>query len=84
MGNFCLKIFFYRTCVQNDQRVMGIILRHVCWGIHLHPFGTPAADRPIHLPAPPPPPPPRLLDPQKFSHTVRCQYLNKPPPLLPH
>ena len=35
MGNFFLKkIFTPFVYVQNDQRVMGIILRFVCWGTH--------------------------------------------------
>ena len=36
MGKFFLKIFFTPfVYVQNDQRVMGIILRwFVCWGTH--------------------------------------------------
>ena len=35
MGKLFLKIFFTPfVYVQNDQRVMGIILRHVCWGTH--------------------------------------------------
>ena len=46
--------------VQNDQRVMGIILRYVFWGTHRPPLGTPAADGPTHLPPPPPSPPSRL------------------------
>ena len=35
MGNFFLKFFFAPVVyVQNDQRVMGIILRYVCWGTY--------------------------------------------------
>ena len=35
MGKFFLKIFFTPfVYVHNDQRVMGIILRYVCWGTH--------------------------------------------------
>ena len=64
--------------VSNDQRVMGIILRYVCWGTHgapppIPPW-TPAIDRPTYLPP--------LPDPQKFSHTVGCQDSNGPPPLM--
>ena len=36
MGKFC----FEKVCdpyIQNDQRVMGIILRYVCWGTHRPP-----------------------------------------------
>ena len=47
MGNF-LGIFFTPVVyIQNDQRVMGIILRYVCWGTHRPPPpppGSPAAD----------------------------------------
>ena len=65
MGKFFLKIFFTPfVYVQNDQRVMGIILRYVCWVPTDPPLGTPAADWPTHLPPPPPP------DPQKFSNPV--------------
>ena len=59
MGSLFLKKFFTpHVYVQNDQRVMGIILRYVCWGTHRYPPGAPAAD----WPTPPPP------DPPKFSH----------------
>ena len=35
IGNFFLKISFTPfVYVPNDQRVMGIILRYVCWGTH--------------------------------------------------
>ena len=35
MGKFFLKNFFTPfVYVQNDQHVMGIILRFVCWGAH--------------------------------------------------
>ena len=35
MGKFFLKIFFTPfVYVSNDQRVIGIILRFVCWGTH--------------------------------------------------
>ena len=35
MGKFFLKILFTPVvCVQNDQCVMGIILRYVSWGTH--------------------------------------------------
>ena len=51
MGNFFLKIFFTPVVyVQNDQRVMGIILGYVCWGTHRPPPGSPAADRLTPLP----------------------------------
>ena len=67
MGKFFLKkIFTSHVHIQNDQRVMGIILRYVCWGTHRPPPGGPAADRPTRRPprfgstmgggAPPPPP----------------------------
>ena len=55
------------VCVQNDQRVMGIIMRYVCWG-------TPPPPRPSwgawQLTGQPTYPPPPLPDPQKFSHPV--------------
>ena len=48
MGNFfgifftpVVISYFFGVFLQNDQRVMGIILRYVCWGTH----------------RPPPPPP---------------------------
>ena len=35
MGKFFLKFFFTPfVYIENDQRVMGIILRYVCWGTH--------------------------------------------------
>ena len=35
MGNFFLKkIFTPHVYVPNDQHVMGIIVRYVCWGTH--------------------------------------------------
>ena len=46
MGNF-FRIFFTPVVyIQNDRRVMGIILRYVCWGTHQPPPppGSPAAD----------------------------------------
>ena len=59
MGKFFLKKCFTRAVyVQNDQRVMGIILRYVCWGTHgTPPLGTTAAERPTHLPPSLPPTP---------------------------
>ena len=56
---------------KNDQRVMGIILRCVCWGTHQTPWGA------RRLASRPPPP----LDPQKFSHPLGVSNSNKPPPL---
>ena len=51
MGKFFLKkIFTSHVRIQNDQRVMGIILRYVCWGTHRPPPGGPAADRPTRRP----------------------------------
>ena len=61
--------------VQNDQHVMGIILRNVCWGV----TDPPPPWGPRQLTARPPPP---LQDRQKFSDTVGCQCSNRPPPLL--
>ena len=62
MGNFFLKnIFTPFVYVPNDQRFMGIILRYVCWVPTEPPLGTPAADRPTHLP-----PPPSLQTPKSF------------------
>ena len=40
MGNFFLKIFSPVVYIQNEQRVMGIILRYVCWGIPPPPPGA--------------------------------------------
>ena len=42
MGKCFGKKFPPVVYIQNDQRVMGIILRYVCWGTH-------------RLPPPPPP-----------------------------
>ena len=46
MGKFFEKFFTPLVHIQNDQRVMGIILRYVCWGTHRPPPppGSPAAD----------------------------------------
>ena len=53
MGKFFLKNFFTQVVyVPNDQRVMGIILRYVCWGTHQPLPGSPAPDQPTHLPPP--------------------------------
>ena len=50
MGKFFeIEIFLTPVVyIQNDQRVMGIILRYVCWGTHRPPPppGSPAADCP--------------------------------------
>ena len=40
-GQFFLTQLVY---IQNDQRVMGIILRYVCWGTPPPPPRSPAAD----------------------------------------
>ena len=40
MGNFFLKIFPLVVYIQNEQRVMGIILRYVCSGIPPSPQGA--------------------------------------------
>ena len=54
MGKFFLKNFFSSLVhIQNYQRVMGIILRYVCWGTHRPPPPpprSPAADRPTRRP----------------------------------
>ena len=51
MGKFFLKKNFTPVVyIQNDQRVMGIILRYVCWGTYRPPPGSPAADRPTRRP----------------------------------
>ena len=42
---FLQKLFTPLVYTHNDQRVMGIILRYVCWGTHRPPRGSPAADR---------------------------------------
>ena len=79
MGNFFEKIFTPLVHIQNDQCVMGIILRYVCWGTHRPPppwGGGAVADRPTRRPprfgstkggwVPFPP-----LQPPKLSHTPR-------------
>ena len=50
MGKFFLKNFTSLVHIQNEQRVMRIILRYVCWGIHPPPLPPEslAADRPTH------------------------------------
>ena len=60
---FFEKIFTPIVEIQNDQRVMGIVLKCACWGTHRPPPppGSPAADRPTRRPprfgsTPPPPP----------------------------
>ena len=53
MDKFFETIFTPPLYVQSDWRVMRIILRYVRWGTHRPPpppGGTPAADRPTHLP----------------------------------
>ena len=50
------EFFFPVVYIQNDQRVMGIILRYVCWGYPPDPPpppapGSPAADRPTRRPS---------------------------------
>ena len=65
MGNFFLNFFTQLVHIQNDQCVMGIILRYVCWGTHQPPPGSPAA-------APRPPEPqglgqPRGVPPPPYS-----------------
>ena len=42
MGKFFLKNFSPVVYIQKKQRVMGIILRYVCWGIPPPPLGSPA------------------------------------------
>ena len=41
MGKFFLKKIFPVVYIQNEQRVTGIILRYVCWGIPPPPPGEP-------------------------------------------
>ena len=68
MGKIFLKIYFTPVMyVPDGQRVMGIILRYVCWGTQgpPPPPGTPAAGQPTHL-TPPPLPPSR--PPKVFAH----------------
>ena len=49
MGNLCRWAGVY---IQNDQRVMGIILRYVWWGTHRPPPPrSPAVDRPTRRPS---------------------------------
>ena len=64
MGKFFLKIFFTPFAyVQNDQHLMGIILRYVCWVPTDPPLGTRRlTDRPTY----PPPPSPPLQTPKSF------------------
>ena len=50
MGNFFEKFFIPLVHIQNDQCVMGIILRYLYWGTHRPPLGGPAADRPTGRP----------------------------------
>ena len=53
MGKFFLKKKFTPIVdFENDQRVMGIILRYACWGTHRPPPppGSLAADRPTRQP----------------------------------
>ena len=41
MGKFFSEnVFTPVVYVRNDERVMGIILRYVCWGTHQAPLGT--------------------------------------------
>ena len=42
MGKFFLNFFPPVVYIQNDQCVMGIILRYVCWGTPPPPPGSPA------------------------------------------
>ena len=69
MGKFFLKKNITPLVyVQNDQRVMGIIFRYVCWGTYQPPpppprgarrlTARPADPRGLGQPSPPPPPPP--------------------------
>ena len=75
IGRFFLKNFFTPVvCVENDQRVMGGILRDVCWAMHPPPPSNPG--QPTS-----PPPPPR---PKKFSHPVGVWNSNRLPHLEPH
>ena len=49
---FCQFFFAPLVYVQNDQRVMGIILRYVCWGTHGPPSrrpGDPGGIYTLHL-----------------------------------
>ena len=46
MGKNFLKFFFTPLAhIQNDQCVMGIILRYVCWGTHRPPPPPPRGAR---------------------------------------
>ena len=42
MGKFFGTFFPLVVYIQNEQRVMGIILSYVCWGIAPSPQGSPA------------------------------------------
>ena len=65
---FFKKVFLPVVYIQNDQRVMAIILRYVCWGTHRPPppLGEPDAPTPkvwVNQGGrePPPPPTPKQL-----------------------
>ena len=58
MGKLFLKILYTPAVyVQNDQRVMGIILRYVCLGIHRSPPSPTVTQRLTSRPPSPPDPP---------------------------
>ena len=70
--------------VQNNQHVMGITLRYVCWGTQRPPPpspGTPAADRPTHLTPHPPLPPSR--PPEVFAPGWGLEFEQAAPPRAP-
>ena len=50
MGNFFELFLTPLVHIQNDQCVMGVILRYLSWGTHRPPPGGPAADRPTRRP----------------------------------
>ena len=60
---FFEKVFTPCVFVQNDQRVMGIILRYVCWGNPPPPYrGLLPTPPPLPRPCAKPPPPPGTPD----------------------
>ena len=78
MGKFFLKkIFTPSVYVQNDQRVMGFILRYACWGSHGPPPATGGPRRLTGRPTYPPPPP----DPKSFRSRLGVNIQPGQPPL---
>ena len=72
--------------VQNDQRVMGIILRYLCWFTHRPPWGARRlTGRPTYPPSAPPPlpsRPPKVFAPGWGLEFEQAAPLAYPPPSL--